>query len=127
MSMAVPVLYQPIVRDDGVYVDGALLNNSPITERMDPETTLLFRLVARPLDFHSDGFQGYVSTVMYAPMQWIEAYKTRGFPHCVNVGSGSVTTFDFQAKRAALVAAILHGMVCMFRAAVAGRRAAKGP
>lgn len=116
MSMAVPVLYQPVIHTDGgVYVDGALLNNSPVTKDMDPSSTLVLRLTGRPLDFRGDGFQGYVSAVMYAPMQWIECHKTRDFRHLVEVGSGNVKTFDFQAPREGLVAAILDGMVCTFR------------
>lgn len=115
MSMAVPVLYQPVIHADGVYADGALLNNSPVTKEMDPDKTLVFRLAGRPLDFQGDGFHGYVSTVIYAPMQWIECHKTRDFRHCVDVGSGNIKTFDFQAPRQSLVAAILDGMVCTFR------------
>ena len=115
MSMAVPLLYQPVVHAGGVYVDGALLNNTPVTEDMDPETTLVLRVALRPLDYGSDGLQGYISAVLYTPMQWIECLKTRGFPHCIEVSSGNVKAFDFQAPRESLVAAALDGMVGTFR------------
>ena len=116
MSMAVPVLYQPVIHTDGgIYVDGALLNNSPVADDMDPTTTLVLRIAPTPLNFHADGFQGYISTVMYTPMQWIERHKTRDYPNCIEVSSCGVKTFDFQAPRESIIAAILDGMVCTFR------------
>ena len=50
MSMCVPILYRPVQYKEGVYVDGGILNNSPVTRDMVPETTLVLCLAPRSLD-----------------------------------------------------------------------------
>ena len=113
MSMSVPMLYKPVSYGGNLYVDGALLDNCPITADMEPDRTLLMRLQTKEFD-KSDGFQSYLSTVIYCPLFWTEEQKAMRFTKQIKVTSGSITTFKFGARREELIAAILEGMVCGF-------------
>lgn len=113
MSMTVPMLYVPVLYKDFLYVDGGLLNNVPVTEDMKPEDTLIFRLSNR--GFHSkEGLRSYMSAVLYSPMKWLEEDKLKGYNNIINVTSGSVTTFAFNATRHEVLLAVVHGMLGVF-------------
>lgn len=113
MSMAVPILYKPVTYNGGIFCDGAVLDNAPITSEMNPVTTLVLRLSTRPFDA-KDGLQGYLCTVLYSSLHWAEKQKLKNFINQIDVNSDDVGVFEFGAKRERLVAAILDGMVSAF-------------
>lgn len=114
MSMTVPILYKPIHYLNGLYVDGGLLNNTPTT-CMDPDTTLIIRL--NDTSFDTDGgLQSYLTSILYAPVNWIDKENIKDYPYCITVGSADVKSFSFKASREMLVSGVLDGMLCTFKA-----------
>lgn len=113
MSMTVPILYKPIHYSNGLYVDGGLLNNTP-TACMEPDKTLIIRL--NDMSFEADGgLQSYLTSVLYAPINWIDKENIKEYPHCITVGSADVKSFSFKASREMLVSGVLDGMFCTFK------------
>lgn len=120
MSMTVPLLFTPVAYEGGIYVDGGLVNNVPV-DGMDPAATLLLRLKDTTFT-EGTGLKDYLTSVLYAPVNWIEHYKIQNFPHVVTLGSGDVTCLAFNASRQSLLAGCIDGMYCTFRSMVATRR-----
>lgn len=113
MSMSVPFLYTPVKYNSSLYVDGGLVNNTPTVD-FDYDKTLVMRLRSVPYDAEG-GLHSYITSVMYAPIEWIDAENIKKYPHCVTMGSASVNAFSFKATREMLVSGVLDGMLCTFR------------
>lgn len=114
MSMSVPILYKPCYYSSGIYVDGGLLNNTP-TIQMDPDKTLVLRLKEVP-HRPEEGLQDYLSSIIYAPVNWIDQCNIEKYTYCITVGSANLKTFSFQATRDMLVTGVIDGMLCTFDA-----------
>ena len=112
MSTCIPILFEPYVYDDMMYVDGSLVVNTPC-DGMDPDTTLIVCLCHPAC---TSGFIGFVTNLILTATRWIESDSLSKFPHMIVVNCNVVQWTDFNAELYTLRIAMLEGMISTFRA-----------
>ena len=111
MSMAVPLLFCPIHFREGIYTDGGLLNNIPVSG-MNPQHTLVLYLKSACLTSCS-GLVGYLETILNASA--IHDEKVIGaFPYILELSGNGLNSLSFNASRQQLLHGVMNGMIQAF-------------
>jgi hypothetical protein len=105
MSMCVPLLYQPVVYQGGLYVDGAVTNAFP-AQGMSPAVTLGMCFESSCLNTPLTVLN-FVDTLCSA----VHAAHAIRLPRCIVLEGGEMHTLEFHAHRARLIRCALLGIV----------------
>jgi len=112
ISMAMPILFCPIRFRDGIYTDGAVMNNLPVEDCSAPETIVL-TLRTRCLSADS-GFGGYVETLLNTANESHDKARIASFPFVLYLDSYGIQATAFHASRCEIIRGVLAGMIQTF-------------
>lgn len=112
ISMAMPILFCPIRFRDGIYTDGAVMNNLPVENCSGPETIVL-TLRTRCLSAYS-GFGGYIETLLNTASEPYDEARVFNFPYVLYLDSCGIQATAFHASRSEIIRGVLVGMMQTF-------------
>jgi hypothetical protein len=108
MSMSIPILFCPVQFRNGIYTDGAVLNNIPV-DGYEKDRTLILCLRHACLSATA-GLNGYLQALLSTISMCNEA-SLKQFCYRLHLDSGNISSISFNASRSEIVHGVLVGMV----------------